>query len=141
MDLFQNIRRKATICRVLLGVLALSILLMPFASWSTYSFSTQVDSHVDNVIEMDVKIDMANCRQLNGMADQQTMGMGCCKNNGSDLGCKDCPKNCVSTVYYSFFSDEKFQHVDRHIVVHSIQSVVSSREIPPPFRPPIQLLS
>ena len=141
MDIFQKLSRKVVINRVLIWTLIFSLLLMPVASWSANYQYSQTTSQASSTIEMSVDGSMINCDQNSAMTDQQSDRVNCCKNSSSNFDCKDCPNICVSSIYYSFHSDNVYLYVNNHEIVQIIQSVISSRESTPLFRPPIKILS
>lgn len=141
MSILHKIRRKTLFSRVLFSALMISLLLLPFASWSVSNHGKQTTSQPNHAMEMSSGVSMTNCNHQSKNINQENCGKNCCENLESNQNCKDCPNSCTPPVFFSLISDSLNQIINSHRVVQNIQSAISSRKITPPFRPPITLLS
>lgn len=141
MNILHKIRRNTVTSQALLLTLVFSLFLLLFASWSASNHGMQTSTQPYDAIEMSADFNMINCHHQTRNMDQQECGKDCCKNIGSNRNCKDCPNSCVPLVFFSLKSESFIQFINSTKFVQNLQSTISSRKIPPPFRPPIPLHS
>ncbi len=141
MSILHKIRRKTLFSRVLFSALMISLLLLPFASWSVSNHGKQTTSQSNDAMEMSSGVSMNHCHHQSENSKTKTCSKNCCNDVESHQNCNNCPNSCMSTVFISFDSENISQFINYYVNVLNFKSAISSRRITPPFRPPITLFS